>query len=257
MHAYKKIAALAAGVLLSLPVAAADLTIVFKTVSNGKPGSSTEYMTTNKMRMGDGQRDTIVDTAAGRITMIDHGKKEYSEMTVAEMEGAMQAGSAKMAEAQAKQQEAMKNMPPELRAKMEKMMGGAGGPMASIKVAPGGPGRKVAGYDTQAFVMTMGEALRTELFTTSAITPPIQPGEMVRLQSMLNPMMKGMGQAMDEFKKIQGLTLASRTTFSMMGKNLESTREATEVKTDPIPASVFAIPAGYKKVESPMAKMAR
>lgn len=257
MHAYKQIAALAAGVLLALPVAASDLTIVFKTVTNGKPGSSTEYMTTNKMRMSDGERDTIVDTAAGRITMIDHGRKEYSEVTVAEMEAAMQAGSAKMNEAMAKQQEALKNMPPELRAKMEKMMGGAGGPMASIKVTPGAGGRKVAGYDTQSYTMTMGEAVRTEIFATSSLTPPIQPGEMVRLQSMMNPMMKGMGSAMDEFKKIRGLTLASTTTFSMMGKNMESTKEATEVRTDAIPASVFAIPGGYKKVESPMAKMAR
>jgi hypothetical protein len=255
MHVYKKLPALAAAVLLALPAAAGDLTIVFKTVAAGKPGSSTEYMTTNKLRMSDGERDTIVDTAAGRITSIDHQKKEYSELTVAEMEAAMQAGVAKLAEGQAKQQEAMKNMPPAMRERMQKMMGGAGGPLGAIKVTPGAGGRKVAGYDTQSYVMTMGEAMRTEMWATTALHPPIQPGEMLRLQSMLNPMMKGMGAAMDEFKKIQGLTLASTTSVSVMGKSMESSREATEIKTDPIPASVFAVPAGYKKVESPLARM--
>ena len=38
------------------------------------------------MRRNEGDTDIIVDVAAGKITMIDHKKKEYSEITLAEME---------------------------------------------------------------------------------------------------------------------------------------------------------------------------
>jgi len=70
-----------------------------------------------------------------------------------------------------------------------------------------------------------------------------------------NPMFKGMAKLMDEAKKIQGFSLASHSQFQMMGKQTTTDREATEVKQGPVPASVFEIPAGYKKVDSPMAKM--
>lgn len=257
MLLFKRASALALGVALALPAAASDLTIVFKTLTDGRPGTATQYMTTSKMRMSDGDHDTIVDTSAGRITSIDHAKKQYSEMTLTELETAAKLGGAKMAEMQAKQAEAMKNMPPALREKMAKMMGGAGGPLGSMKVTPGTGSRSVAGYATQEYVVTMGESMHMTLWNTTALVPPLEPGEMLRLQSMLNPMLKSVGDMAEEFKQLKGLTLASTTTVKVITKTVESSREATAVKTDAIPASVFAIPAGYKKVESPLAKMGK
>ncbi len=253
----KQLAVLLASALLALPAAASDLTLVFKTVTNGKAGTATEYMTSHRLRMSDGSSDTIIDAAAGSITHIDHGKKEYSVMTVAELEAAMQAANAQMKAAQAQAEAAMKDVPPEMRARMQQMMGGAAQPMAGLTVTAGAGTRKVAGYDTRAYVMSMGTAMQTQLWTSTALQPPMQPGEMMRLQSLLNPMMKGAGAAVDEFKKIQGLTLASRTSFSMMGRTMESSREAVEVKTTAIPAVTFALPAGYKQVPSPLLQMGR
>lgn len=236
---------------------ATDLAMVFSTSVDGKAGTATEYMTSNQLRMSEGSHDTIIDTKAGLITAIDHQKKEYSQMTVAELQAAMQGASKKMADMMTKQQEAMKNMPPEMRERMQKMMGGAGGPMSNIKVEPAAGTRKVAGYDTQLFVMTVGDSMKTQMWVTSAIKPPLEPGEMLRLQSMMNPMMKDMGNATAEFQKIRGVTLSTHSTFSMMGRTMESSRDAVEVKTTAIPASAFAIPAGYKRVESPMLQMGR
>jgi hypothetical protein len=42
-----------------------------------------------------------------------------------------------------------------------------------------------------------------------------------------------------------------------MGTAHTSTTEVVEIKKGPIPASAWTIPAGYKRVESPMAKMAK
>lgn len=248
------LAAACAATLFTLPLVAADLTIVFRTVNDGQESSATEYFTTNKMRSTSDKSDTIMDTATGRLVMIDNQKKEYSEMTVAEMEAAMKGMSAQMATARQKQAEAMKSMPPALREKMQKMMpGGPGG----LTITVGTGTRKVAGYDTQPYVMSMGDAMRTELWTTTALQVPLQPGELLRLQTLISPMAKDMASSVEEFKKIQGFTLASTTTVKILTKTMQSTREAMQIKTGSIPASTFEVPAGYKKVESPLAKMAQ
>jgi len=250
--------ALSALLVFSTPARASDLTLEFSVHTGDKTSTATEYMTRNKMRMADGDHDTIIDTAQGTITSIDRKKKEYSVMTAADMEAAMAGASEQMAAAQAQSQAAMKDMPPEMRKQMQSMMGGgAGGPMAELKITAVSGGRKIAGYDTQAFLMTMGETMQTRMWVTNALVPPLEPGQMLRLQSMMNPMMRNMGAAMAEFRKIKGLTLASQTSMSMMGRHMQSSREAVSVKLGPIPASVFAVPAGYKQVDSPLMRMGR
>ena len=72
------------------------------------------------MRTSDAERDTIIEYGPGRITSIDHKKKEYSEITLAEMEAAMKAAAAQMEQANAQMQQQMANMPPAMREKMER-----------------------------------------------------------------------------------------------------------------------------------------
>jgi hypothetical protein len=72
---------------------------------------------------------------------------------------------------------------------------------------------------------------------------------------MAVPMGKSLGQIYDKFKEMKGVPLASTTTVSVLGKSNVSTTEVTEIKKGAIPASAWEIPAGYKKVDSPLAKM--
>ena len=106
------------------------------------------------MRTGDAQSETIVEYGPGKITAIDHKKKEYSETTLAEMEAAMKEAAAKMEAASAQMKEQMANMPPAVREKMEKMMGGAAG---AVTVTKGGT-RQVAGYTCQDYVVADGRS---------------------------------------------------------------------------------------------------
>lgn len=246
---------LAAAALAALPLAAGDLTIVYKTVDNGKPGTATDYFAGGKARFGDQERETILDSATGTITTVDHEKKQYSQFTLAEMEAAMQQAAAQMESARKQQEEAMKNMPPALREKMQKMSGG--GMMGSVTVVKGTGTRKIAGYDATPWNVSMGDMMKMQIWTTTAVQPSMDPGQFERLRSLMTPALKGLGNAGEEFKKIQGFSLASTATVSVLGKTMETTREATEVKTSPVDPSVFNVPAGYKKVESPFAKMGR
>jgi len=250
--------------LCALPVVAEDLTIVYKTTGQGGPGTSTSYFSAEGMRTSDADRDTIIEYGPGRIISIDHKKKEYSEITLAEMEAAMKAASAKMEQASAQMQEQMKNMPPAMREKMEQMMGGGSG---SITVTKGAV-RKVAGYDCQDYDIKMSTMMDMVVCATTAIAPPapnVDPSKYAAFAGpaaalAANPMFKGMAKLAEEMRKIQGFTLADSTSLKVMGRSFDSTKEATEVKKGPIPASAFdvaAIAKGYKKVENPMVKMAK
>jgi len=251
-----KVAVVIAGAVAvaALPAFAEDLTIVSKeTSSNGPEKTTSQYFTKERMRRNMGDHDTIFEYGAGKITQIDHKKKEYSEITLAEMEAQMQKVTAELDKASAQ----LQNMPPEVREKMEKMMGGG-----AIVVTKGGT-RKIAGYDTQEYTIAMGTNMKTETWNTTALKLPVPEADLKKFASFAgsmgsmaqNPMFKGMSKMTEEMKKIQGFALARTTEFQMMGKSMSTSSEAIEVKQGPVAGSVFEIPAGYKKVESPVAKM--
>ena len=203
--------------------------------------------------MSDAERDTVVEYGPGRIVTIDHKKKEYSEVTLAELEAAMKAASDRMQAMNAQ----MANMPPAMREKMQGMMGG--GAVAVTK----GATKKVAGYDCQDYDVTMGTMMTMHVCATTAIAPPAPNVDFRRFTSFTgsagalatNPMFKGI---VEEMKKVQGFTLAESTSMKMMGRSTETSKEATQVKSDAIPPATFdvaAIAKGYKKVASPATQM--
>ena len=256
------LAATCAAALLAAPALAEDLTLVFKTTGSGGAGTSTSYYSNEKMRTGDADNETIVEYGPGKIVSIDHKKKEYSEITLAEMEAAMKAAAAKMDEANAQMKEQMANMPPAVREKMEKMMGGVAG---AVTVTKGGT-RQVAGYTCQDYAVAMGESMTTKICATSALQVPAPSVDYRKYSSFAgsasamanNPMFKSMGKMAEEMKKIEGFSIAESTSLKMMGKSMDSSKEAVEIKKGPIPASAFdvaAIAKGYKKVAHPVTKM--
>lgn len=247
--------------LLAGPVVAQDLTLVFKETTSKGSDTSTQYFTKDRMRHNQGDHDVIVEYATGKITNIDHKKKEYTEINLADMEAQMKAASAEMDKANAQMKQQMESMPPAMREKMEKMMGGVA---AAITVTKGGA-RKVAGYDCQEYTVAMGQGMKTDSCNTTAIKFPVPDLELKRFSAMggamagmaNNPMFKGAAQMAEKMKEVQGFPLASTTTMAIMGKSTTTSREAVEVKQGPVDGSVFALPAGYKKVDPPAMKPPR
>jgi dolichol-phosphate mannosyltransferase len=149
-----------------------------------------------------------------------------------------------------------------VREKMEAMMGGAAG---SVTVTKGGA-REVAGYSCQDYTIAMGQTMTTKLCATTALAFPIPKGDAEKFKSFAtsagmmaqNPMFKGLSKVADEMKKVEGVTIAESTSIKMMGRNMDSSKEATEIKKGPIPASAFdlaTIAKGYKKVPNPITQM--
>jgi len=254
--------ALGLAVLSAGAAAAEDLTLVFKTTGKDGATTATSYYSSEKMRTGDALNETIVEYGPGKITAIDHKKKEYSEITLEEMEAAMKQAAAKMEAANKQMEQQMASMPPEMRAKMEQMMGGAA---SAVTVTKGGT-RQVAGYSCQDYTIAMGQTMTTKLCATTALKFPAPNVDYRKYASFAssagamasNPMFKGMSKMADEFKKIEGITIAESSSIHMMGRSIDSSREAVEIKKGPIPASAFdvaTIAKGYKKVPHPVTKI--
>jgi hypothetical protein len=233
---------------------AEDLTIVSKATQNNEaPTTTTSYYASDRMRDVDASgQEFMAEFAGGQLTMIDNKKKEYSVITRQELEAA----TAKMSAQFKQMEEQMKSMPPAVREKMAAMMGGGA---AAVNVQKGEGGRKLAGYSCDNWTVTIGEMVKQEQCLTKELTFPTQAWEAYKgfASSMSGPMGQGMQQMYDKFKEMNGIPLASTSTVKVLGKSQTSTTEVVEVKKGPIPASAWTIPAGYKKVESPMAKMAK
>jgi hypothetical protein len=224
-------------------VTAQDLTIVFKT-SDG--AVATHYFTKDRIRMNNGRADSVMDFGTGTITNIDHQKKEYSEITLAEMEEAMKSAAAQRDEAMAK-------MPPQMREQMAKMMGGAA---ADVTITKGGT-RTIAGYACQDYTIAMGTSVSQQTCNSTALIPPFDPANFLKMTRISIPMVQGADKLIAKMQEIKGLALEQHTTVNMMGTKRDIGMEATEIKKGPVAANTFDLPAGYKKVDSPMKTMAK
>ena len=227
--------------LLAFSASAQDLTITFKSTDGS---SATHYFSKDRIRMNGGRADTLLEFASGRIVTIDNQKKEYSEMTVVEIDEAMKGMAAQM-------EQAMAQVPPQMREQMAKMMGGAA---AEVTVTKGAT-KTVAGYSCQSYTITMGANMSQETCNTTALTPPFDPANLQKLTRVSLPMIQGMDKFIQKMSEIQGMALSTHMSMSMMGRKTDTGLEATQISKGAIPADVFALPAGYKKVDSPLKKM--
>lgn len=250
------VAAVAAALLASAALAE-DLTIVYRTSGQGGDGTSTQYYSSGYMRTSDGKSDMLYDFSAGTMTTVDHEKKQYSELTIAELEAAKTAASAELE----KMRPELESMPAAMRERMQKMMGGGG----EVTLTRGGT-REIAGYATQEYLITRGDSMKMQIWAASELELPVSLADIRRFTSIAgqmaaaNPMLGDMSELVEKMKEVQGLPLADSNTFSMMGRTMQTSREANEVTRGALPASTFdlaAIAPGYRKVESSLARGGR
>jgi len=263
----RRTAVLSALALVAIPVGADDLTIVSKSTQDQNPPQiTTSYMSSDKIRMANADgSELLAEPGSGKFTMIDNKKKEYFVVTKQDLEAFSAAMAARMKEMEPQMkraQEQMKNLPPEMQQKMAGMFGGLAAAI-NVQKLPGS--RTIAGYKCDNWTITVGEMSRTEECLSTDVPFPPQLWESYRefANSMKNamtamgPMGQGLSEIQEKTKDMKGLPLATSTTTKVLGKASTSSQEVTEIKKGPIPATAWQIPAGYKQVESPMARMTK
>lgn len=226
------VTALLALALLAAPAAAEDLTIISQvTTKKGAPTTSTQYVSSDKIRTSDGRIDTIIDVASGRMIQIDHKKKSYYETSLEDLR-------AHFAEL-----EKMLEQTP--------MLANMFGRATEVQVREGSGSRTVAGYACRQYLVSMGDKFKFELWVAPDLEAPIQYHDAKKLTyAAMGPMGARFEKMYDAMKKIQGFPLWSKVETAIMGFDMEVVSEATEVREGPLPAGTFEPPAGYKMQKS-------
>ena len=214
-----RVHALALAGALAAPLCAEDLTLVWKVSGRGDaPGKRTQYIGAHGMRSAEGDKDFIADLSAGKITMIDHRKKEYSETTLGEIEAAMQRASARMREASARMQDDDRD---DATRDPRRSWARARAPGLAVSVTKGGT-RRIAGYEAQQYTLSLGEAVTTEMWNTKELPLPVQdPGEFRKLAAIGLPSVQGMDEVFVEMKKVEGVSLAQTTRSQLLGRTID------------------------------------
>jgi len=236
----------------ALPLFADDLTMTSKVTNDGKTTTSVTYMSKDHVRVSNGDgKESIVDAATGQMTTIDTARKTYYVVTPQDIEKFAAKMQEKMNSPEMKKaQEAMKNQP---------AMSG----MFDVNVQKTGVSRKIAGYSCDVWkVVAMGGMSTTEECITNDLQFPMQLWDTYRkysegmknMMSSMGPMGASVAKMQEQMKKMKGFPIATKSTVDVMGRKMVVDSELTDVKHGAIPASMWAIPAGYTKVDSPMMK---
>jgi len=220
--------------LAALPALAEDLTIVSTVKMGDRQSTSTQYITADRARTSAGDADTIIEYGTGRIVQINNKNQEYSETSLAEMAAFVDKMAAKL-----------EGLPAFARKAM-------GDTVGEITVRKGTATKKIAGYDCTQYTLSMGEDMVFDLWVTPALELPAHLVDAQKAPfAAMGPTGRRFVAMFDEMKKIKGLALATDMNYKIIGKKVDSLTEVTQVRRGPIPASTFAIPAGYKKKDSP------
>lgn len=228
------------------PPSPEGVTIVFRVSGPDWEKTATHYYTATKVRFDQGDAATVVDFATGRIVNILVAKKQYSETTFEEIEQAMTSLSAQM-------EKAMAGIPEGLR---KKMMGDAALDVTLTR----GEVRTVASVSCQTYVVALDEKTRMETCATLDFDLPFDRAHLRNLALVTAPIAKGhsgLNKMVGRLREISGLPLASSMRLSLMGRKIETSTEATEIRRGPVDAAYFEIPQDFQKIDSPFAKMAR
>jgi uncharacterized protein DUF4412 len=240
-------------------LSAQDLTIISKvTRDGGAPETATSYISSDHLRMSQPEgSETIFDLKSGDMTVLDSRKKTYSIITQKDMDDMAAMIKEQMNSPEMKRaQEQMKNLPPEQQKKMQEMMGG----MFAVEVQKSGTSRTIAGYHCDNWSVTIGQFSKSEQCLTTELKLPEQLWQgykkyydsMKSTMAAMGPMAKSMESMSEQMRKLKGFPLANTATTTVMGRKSVTTTEVTAINRGPIPASAWQIPAGYKKVDSPM-----
>ena len=179
------------------------------------------------------------------LYMIDHNKKQYSEMPL-DLDKMFEEAAAPEAGEDPEVAEAKKKMP----GFMKNLMKGAMGSM-SAKVTETGETKKIGSWNCRKYLvemdMGMGKSV-AEAWATEDLK--IDYGLYFTSANAMLANQPGFDKIVKEMQKVKGVIVYQTSTVKMMGSEVTSTTELLECSDKSAPAGNYDIPAGYKKVKS-------
>ena len=205
-----------------------------------------------------GHEGSAVIIKGGRFYFLDDKKKTYQEMDKAQIQAAGQQVNAMMSQ----MQEKMKNMSPEQRAMMEKMMGGAmpgaaSGKAASYDAVDTGKGATVEGRKCRVWQILRNKKPIEELCVAPFSSLPGKENFQQTFEELAKAFEGFAGVAGPDAaaeakarEKVKGYPVRIRT-FNDQGKLHRSETVLKRWVEEAVPAAKFEIPKNYKKRDMP------
>jgi hypothetical protein len=210
-----------------------------------KDDTSTIWMTKDMACMtGADNKASILRADKGFIYLVDHEKKTYSEIPLAamgdikKMAGEEGDEEASQAEEAAQGDEAAEDL--------------AGGMLSmDVKVTPTDEKKKIQDWNANKYLvevkMMMGTT-KSEIWASEDIK--IDYDMFQSISNAFIAFMPGFQKAMEEFKKVKGVTVLSVNEAQVMGTSVKTTTTLLECSSDKsAPAGIFDIPKDYKQGE--------
>jgi hypothetical protein len=212
----------------ALPVTAQDFTVRMKD-QDGK--IAVHYVSRNAVRnvaSNPVETDVIYCLDTGKIITLNHQKKTYTELTLAQ-------ARERFEKAMTAQQATMRRL---------------GMNVGTVSITKIGPGETIAGYATERYAtktpMTQGEVWIAPALEVPPAYYDIATTHAAAQMGVMDQIVKEMRE-----KRVKGYLLKSVGTANMpMMKGVSFTQVTTSVEKGPIPKSTFEPPAGYRKVEA-------
>ncbi|MDZ7262261.1 MAG: DUF4412 domain-containing protein [candidate division KSB1 bacterium] len=180
---------------------------------------------------------------------VNKPKGTYTEITFAQMEQAT--GNARKAF-----EEHMKDLSPEERAQMEKMMGGKLGDLmglgtgeSKLTLKKTGKTEVIGGYNCEQWVMMSGATPLMELW----VTPKFSMGQEFMQFYQKSGLFKG--ELPKELEKLNGLAMKTHVSTDIGMGRVESTTTVSKITPTSVSDKEFELPPGLKKEHMPMPGM--
>lgn len=179
------------------------------------------------------------------LYLIDHNKKQYSEMPL-DLDKMIEEAAAGQGADEAKAAEAKEKMPAFMKNMMKGVMEGM-----SVKVTETGETKKIGNWACRKYLIEMDMGMgksSSEAWATEDIK--LDYGLYLASANALMAMQPGFEKLVKEMQKVKGVIVLQTTTTAMMGSKVESTTELLECGDKDAPAGAYDVPAGYKKVKN-------
>ena len=224
-------------------------------------GTQVVMVQDGKIRMNNPGHGNGMIVKNGVLYMFDDRKKTYTELDKATMKKMSDQAGAAMAQ----MQEQLKNMPPEQRAQMEKMLGanmpGAmGGKQDTYETIDTGKSETAEGRKCRIWNLRKNGVLNEEMCVVPYSSLPGKEDfekafrELAESAIGMAGNLPGATAAIDARKAVNGFPVRVRH-FDAAGKPRGTETVLTQWVEESLPGSTFEIPAGYTKKELP--KMSR
>jgi hypothetical protein len=217
----------------------------------GDGGAETTWIQNNKMKSTGLGETTIINLSDGTITMIDEQDKTYWQVAIKDARDAFrQASQSFISEALKKVPEAQREMYRSLFSEMEKMYDDIDPDKISrvdIKVEKTGRSEQIAGYKAYEYHIFVNGSLVEQLWLTTDLDVSKDLNRKKMMEVMQELYQMGDDEMLYQFTDDYLDLLAKGYEMRSVDSGGEQT-EVIGVEQKQLDASVFEVPAGYRKI---------